>query len=279
MRIPMTRETPLETIYEIDVADINIGPANVRHSDAGRELDELAASIKAHGLLQPVMLKGKFGDGAPYELISGQRRLLAHQRLGKTKIRAVFAGDLSRTQAVIRSLVENLQRVNLEYTDTAEAVTYLYEKLGRDAKAVHRETGLSVRKIQDFILIQARATPRMKSLLKKRRVTAADVKRAIRAAQENLKKAEQILDLIVKYKPTSHQKRRLVTYGEKSKAASAEQILQEAMKPHVEQNIIISLPDDLRDALVRATKKLSLEPEELAAKALRDWLRDQGFTG
>ena len=275
----MTRETPLEKIHEINVKDINIGLGNVRHSDATRDLDELAASIKVHGLLQPVVLKGKLEDGIPYELVSGQRRLLAHQKLGKAKIRAVFAGDLSRTEAVVRSLVENLQRVNLEYTDTAAAVTYLYKKLGRDAKAVQRETGLSVRKIQDFILIEARATPRMKSLLEKKKVTAADVKRAIRAAQDNLKKAEQILDLIVEYRPTSHQKRRLVMYGEKSKVASAEQILQEAMKPHVEQNIIISLSDELRDALVKATKKLSLEPEELAAKALGDWLRDQGFTG
>jgi hypothetical protein len=49
------------------------------------------------------------------------------------------------------------------------------------------------------------------------------------------------------------------------------------MKPHVEQNIIISLPDELREALVKATKSLSIEPEELAAKVLTDWLRSQGF--
>jgi ParB family transcriptional regulator, chromosome partitioning protein len=272
------KENPLETIHEIRLADIHISTDNVRHSDATRDLDELAASIKRHGLLQPVVLKGEFGT-PPYELITGQRRFLAHQRLKARTIRAVFAGVLSKTQSVVRSLVENMQRLELEYEDTSTAVTYLYEKLGEDVDAVHRETGLSLRKIRDFILIEARATPRMKTLLKQGKVKPVDVKRAIRAAQDNLKKAEELLDLMVKLKPTAHQKRRIVIYGERQRDASAKHILKEAMKPHVEQNIIISLPDDLRAALEKATTSLSIEPEELAAKVLRDWLHSQGFVG
>ena len=178
---------------------------------------------------------------------------------------------------MVRSLVENLQRRELEYSDTARAVTYLYRKLGRDDHAVQKETGLSLRKVRDFILIEARATPRIKSLLRDKKVSPADVKRAIRAAQDNLKKAEELIDLIIQHKPTSHQKRRLVIYGERDKAASARHIFEEALKPQVEQNIIISLPDDLRDALVKATKTLSIEAEELAAKVLGEWLRAQGF--
>jgi ParB family transcriptional regulator, chromosome partitioning protein len=271
-----TKQSPLQTIHEVSLKDIHISDDNVRHSDATRDLDELVASIKRHGLLQPVVLRGEPGS-PPYELITGQRRLLAHQELKVPTIRAVFAGNLSKTEVVVRSLVENLQRLDLEYYDTSKAVTYLYQKLGKDVQAVHKETGLSARKIRDFIMIEARATPKMKSLLKQHKVKPADVKRALRAAQDNLKKAEELLELMVKYKPTSHQKRRIVMYGERKKGASAKHILEEAMKPHVEQNIIISLPDDLRDALIKATKSLSIEPEELAAKILSDWLRSQGF--
>ncbi|MGB8413934.1 MAG: ParB/RepB/Spo0J family partition protein [Candidatus Binatus sp.] len=271
-----TKEKPLEQIHDIFVRDIHIGHENVRHTDVSRDLDELAASIKRHGLLQPIVLKGECGN-PPYELISGQRRFLAHQQLQKTTIRAVFAGTLSKEQAIVRSLVENLQRVELEYGDTAKAVTHLFTTRGKDVHAVQQETGLSVRKIRDFILIEERATPKMKALLKKKKVSAVDVKRSIRAAQDNLKKADELLDLIIKYKPTTYQKRRLVMYGEQKKAATAKQILEQAMEPHVEQNIIISLPDDLREALTKATKTLSLEPEELATKVLRDWLNAQGF--
>lgn len=272
-----TDESPLQQIYLIKLKDIQISEDNVRHADPMKELDELAASIERNGLLHPVVLRGEVGS-PPYELILGQRRFLAHQRILKTPtIQAVFAGHISRDDALVRSLVENLQRLKLEYGDTARAVTHLYKKYGRNINAVQKETGLSVRKIQDFIFIHERATHKMKSLLKDKKVTPADVKRAIRAAQDNLRVAEQLLDLISELKPTAHQKRRLVMYGEQEKGASAKHIFEQAMKPHVEQNIIISLPDNLREGLVRATKSLSMEAEELAVSVLSDWLREQGF--
>ncbi len=271
------KERPLEQIHEIHLKDIHMSEANVRHSDPTKDLAELAKSIRRHGLLQPVVLLGEPGK-PPYDLISGQRRFLAHQQILKTQtIRGVFAGKLSKTQAVVRSLVENLQRVELDYDDTAEAITSLYENFDKDEYKVQKETGLSIRKIRDFILIKARATPKMKVLLKQNKVSPADVKRAIRAAQDDLKKAEELVELIVRHKPTTHQKRRIVAYGERNKKLSAERILEDAMKPHIEQNIMISLSEDLLRGLEKATVSLSMEAEELAVKVLSDWLRGQGF--
>ena len=276
MNKAMTKENLLGTIYPIPLGEITISDGNVRHADPTRDLDELAASIKKLGLLQPVVLLGEYGK-PPYELISGQRRFLAHEKLKLPDIRAVFAGRLSKTQQVVRSLVENLQRCELEYIDTAKAVTQLYKDFGKDERKVQEQTGLSLRKIRDLILINERATPKMKAFLRDKKVTPMDVKRAIRAAQDNLTKAEELLDLIIQLKPTVHQKRRLVMYGEQDGNASAKKILKEAMEPHVEQNIVIALPDDIRAALTKATKSTSMEPEELAAKILADWLRVQGF--
>lgn len=278
MKAQSGEEQPLEKIYPIKLGEIQLSHQNVRLSHATKDLEELAASIKKHGLLQPVVLIGVPGN-PPYELISGQRRYLAHKQiLHAPTIRAVFAADsLSETEAVVQSLVENLQRVELEYADTAKAITFLYKKFGKDESKVQRETGLSLRKIRDFILIDARATVRMKNLMRDKEVTPVDVKRAIRAAQDDLKKAEALLDLIAKNKPTAHQKRRLVLYGEGHRRASAESIFKEAMEPQVEQNIIVSVPDDVRAALLHATKLLQMEPEELTVKVLGDWLREQGF--
>src|ERR1039458_7528892 len=114
----LVAEKALEQIHEIPLTEITISHDNVRHSDPTKNLDELAASIKKHGLLQTVVLKGGVGPH-PYQLISGQRRFLAHEQiLHKPTIRAVFAGSLSKAEAVIRSLVENLQRLELRYEDT-----------------------------------------------------------------------------------------------------------------------------------------------------------------
>ncbi len=264
-------------IYDIPLNEIKISDDNVRVSNWSRDLEELAASIKRHGLLQPIVLLGQYGK-PPYKLISGQRRYLAHEKFLKAKtIRAVFIGTLNRTQAIVRSLVENLQRVELEYVDTAKAVTELYTTFGKDEDKVQKETGLSIRRIREYILVDAQATPKMKGLLKKGLVSPADVKRALRAAQENIRKAEEILDLIVEFKPTSHQKRRIVQYGEEHKRASAKELIEEALKPHIEENIVITIPDELRSALLAATKKMSMEPEELATHILADWLSSQGF--
>src|SRR5258705_10931199 len=137
-----SNENPLEQIHEIELDDIEISPDNVRHNtgNATKDLDELAESIKLHGLLQPVVLVGEFGR-PPYQLIAGQRRFLAHELLHRRKIRSVFAANrLSKPELIVRSLVENLQRVELEYKDTAEAVTFLYKKLGSD-RAVQKATG------------------------------------------------------------------------------------------------------------------------------------------
>src|SRR5260370_30623711 len=126
---------------------MQINPDNVRHSHFNKEIDELAASIKMHGLLQPVVLIGEFGK-PPYKLITGQRRFRAHERLGRTEIRGVFAAPrLTRAESVVRSLVENMQRVDLEYRDAAEAVTFLYKQLGSD-RAVQKATGLSLNNVR-----------------------------------------------------------------------------------------------------------------------------------
>ena len=160
-----TQERPFEKIYNIPLGDITISPDNVRKSDATKDLDELAASIKKHGLIQPVVLIGE-RDNPPYKLISGQRRFLAHKKLGKNHIRAVFAGPLSETDAVVRSLIENMQRLELDYADTAKAVTSLYEKYEKNERKVQQETGLSLKKVRDLILIESRASPKMKRLIK-----------------------------------------------------------------------------------------------------------------
>ena len=270
--------SPLQQIREVKLDEIEISHDNVRLSHPTKDLEELAASIERQGLLQPVVLVGEYGK-PPYKLISGQRRYLAHKNiLGWPKIRAVFtAKSLSKTDAVIQSLVENLQRVELEFADTAKAVTFLYEKFGKDENKVRQETGLSLQKIRDFILIEARATPKMKNLIRARKVSPVDVKRAIRAAQDDLQKAQALLDLIVVNKPTTNQKRRIVSYGESHKGASAKTIFSEALKAQIEQNIIVTLPESVREALIKATKSLKMEAEELAAKVLSDWLKDQGF--
>jgi ParB family chromosome partitioning protein len=268
-----------DKIIDVKVMDIEISPQNVRRSNATQDLDELAASIEKHGLLEPVVLRGNPNDSPPFHLIAGQRRFLAHEKLKRNTIRAVFAGKISDREATILSLIENLQSVDLNHADTAKAITELYKKAGKNEREVVKDTGLSLRKIRDYISIEAQASPKMKSQLRENKVSPADVKRALRAAQGNLKKAEQLLELMEEYQLTKHQKKRIVEFSETNPRATAKKIVEEARRYRIEQSILVSLPEDVRKGLERATKNLSKEPEEIVADILHDWLANQGFIG
>jgi ParB family chromosome partitioning protein len=276
-----------ELIYTIPLKDILISDKNVRQTQQERGLDELAASIEKLGLLQPVVLLGSYEDGPPFELIVGQRRFLAHKKILAKKgpkwgrIHAVFAGDLDATEATIRSLVENMHRADLNHADAAKAITDLYTHYGgrynKDDRRVARETGLSLQRVRQYVEIEQLASPAMKKALKDQRVAPIDVKRALRAAGGNITKAERLLDLMVEHELTPYEKRRLVEVGQSDPEAPAPRMVKEAQRPRVEEVLMVSLPEDLRLALQLAVEALDMEPEELAAEAIKGWLSDQGF--
>jgi ParB family transcriptional regulator, chromosome partitioning protein len=85
-------------------------------------LSELAASIRAHGVLQPIVVSR---DGDAFELIAGHRRVLAARLAGRTSIPAVIRGDGSDRLEL--ALVENLQRTDLNAIEAARAYKLLME--------------------------------------------------------------------------------------------------------------------------------------------------------
>ncbi len=267
-----------EQVYELKISDIEISDENVRSKVAvDDELKELAESIKLLNQLQPVVLRGDHGK-PPYELIIGQRRFTAMKKiLNKKTIKAVFAGTMTDTNAKIRSLVENMCRAELSYEDTADAVTELYKANGRDDRKVAKVTGLALRHVRQYIYIKERASDAMKKKMRDRKVTPADVHRALKAASDDVAKADELVNLIEKHKLDSHQKKRLVEIGEQHPRMSAEEIFKRAQPPALEENLVVRLPERIRKALVTAADELAMAPDELAAKALEEWLSTKGF--
>ena len=268
---------PDQQVYEIPLRDIQVDTENVRQSEPDKELQELADSIRRHGQLQPVVLRGEYGRG-PYKLIIGQRRYLAHKDiLRKRTIKATFAGRITNTQAAIRSLAENLCRVELSYADAADAITALYKRFERDERRVHRETGLSLQKVRQYIYIEERASQETKKKLRAKKVKPVDVQRALRAASDDIGKADQLLELMKKHELDKHQKSRMVEYGREHPRASAGKIVERAKAPVVEQSFIVKLSERARTGLLAAARKLATAPDELAARAVEEWLSSKGF--
>lgn len=265
-----------ETIYKIPLSDISVSARNARQTDCDKELDDLAASIQKLGLIHPVELLGEYGR-RPYKLIVGQRRYLAHKKLGKKTIRAVFAGGLTDVQAEIRSLAENMHRVELNHADALEAVTKLYKHFGRDERRVAAETGMSLRRVRQYIDIHELASDKTKEKLRAGKVSPADVHRTLQAAAGDKDKADRILRIIEKERLDKYVKKRIVEYGTAHPKAAAEEIVEEAQTPRVEQSISVRLLAPVRKGLERAAKEMAMDPEEVASQALAEWLSAKGF--
>jgi len=102
------------------------------------ELDELAASLKEKGVLQPVMVRRS--DGGRFELIAGERRWRAARIAGLKKIPAVIQ-DATDGEAVELALIENLQREDLNPIETAKAYRRLTEEFHLTQEDVAKRVG------------------------------------------------------------------------------------------------------------------------------------------
>jgi ParB family chromosome partitioning protein len=111
------------SLVELAVADIRPNPFQPRQDVDPAALEELKASIRQAGLLQPIVVRPRPKDGG-YELIAGERRLRACQALGWERIPAVKREVDDRT-ALTLALIENLQRDDLSPVDEARG----YERL------------------------------------------------------------------------------------------------------------------------------------------------------
>jgi ParB family chromosome partitioning protein len=138
--IPDVPDPPRQGVIEVDVDRLTPNEQQPRlHMDDTR-LEELAASIKANGIIQPILVR-RTGD--TYRIIAGERRWRAAQRAGLTRVpvvvREVSGGD---QQLLELALIENLQREGLNPVDEALA----YQKLAEDFSLTQDQIAAAVGK-------------------------------------------------------------------------------------------------------------------------------------
>ncbi len=127
----------------IPVGDIVPGRFQPRRDFAPEALQELAASIRAQGVLQPVVVrKAAPGGTAPFELVAGERRWRAAQIAQLHEIPAIVR-DLSDDEALEIGLVENLQRKDLNPIEEAQAYRRLMDELRHTQEEIAKALGKS----------------------------------------------------------------------------------------------------------------------------------------
>lgn len=109
-------------IISIPQGDILPNPNQPRRRFDYDELEGLAQSIRANGILQPLLVRTL--ENGKYELIAGERRLRAARLIGVTKVPCII-NDISESDSAVFAVIENLQRQNLDYFEEAEALALL----------------------------------------------------------------------------------------------------------------------------------------------------------
>ncbi len=134
--------TAQEGMRQVQIAHVEPNPQQPRKRFAPEALDELAASIGEHGLLQPLLVQEiQTPYGSRYQIIAGERRWRAAQRAGLTTVPAIVKG-VTPQQMLEIALVENVQRADLNVLEQAEA----YQQLIQDFEMTQEQVAAKVGK-------------------------------------------------------------------------------------------------------------------------------------
>lgn len=124
---------------EIDIDLIDPNPQQPRTRFAEGDLEDLAQSIRANGVVQPIVVRRK---GARYEIVAGERRWRASQKGGLRRIPAVVK-EVSDDKLLELALVENIQRQELNPIEEARAYRKLIDNIGLTQELVAERVGKS----------------------------------------------------------------------------------------------------------------------------------------
>ena len=129
-------------VQTIAIIDIEPGPFQPRKSMNRDRLEELAASMRSRGVLQPLLLRVHPGNPGQFQIIAGERRWRAAQLAGLHEVPALVR-DFTDSDAMAAGLVENLQRQDLDPIEEAEGFVRLIEEFGLTQDELSNAVGKS----------------------------------------------------------------------------------------------------------------------------------------
>ena len=133
-------------LLQVPVAALSPNPRNPRHRFDDSDLDDLAASVREKGILQPIIVRPLRGDADRYEIIAGERRWRAAQiaALGEVPIVVVQASD---REALELAIIENVQRADLNAIEEARG----YERLAGEFGYSHGDLAKVIGKSRSHV--------------------------------------------------------------------------------------------------------------------------------
>lgn len=189
--VNVPRGTLLETRI-IPISFLEPGKFQPRRVFDDGAMDQLAASIKERGVLQPILVRRLKGALERYEIVAGERRWRAAQRAGLHEIPAVVR-EISDVSALEIALVENLQRQDLSPVEEAEGYSRLIKEFGHTQEELAKVLGKSRSHVTNMIRLLT-LPQSVQEMVKDGRISFGHAKLLI-----PYKRAEEMAAMILKY--------------------------------------------------------------------------------
>jgi ParB family chromosome partitioning protein len=157
---------PSNLVVNVAIADIDKNPFQTRYVDDDDALEELADSIKANGVVQPIVVRPATEQGR-YILVMGERRLHASKKAEKTHIPALVR-RISEQQAAEMTIIENLQREDLSPLEQAQAFRVLSNQFNLTQQQIAERVGLSRVSVANYMRLLKLPREVMEMLAEKR---------------------------------------------------------------------------------------------------------------
>jgi ParB family chromosome partitioning protein len=126
----------------VPIENLRPNPRNPRQIYSDAELDELAASVRERGIIQPILVRSVRGVSDAYEIIAGERRWRAAQRAGVHDVPIVLI-EASDGEALEIAIIENVQRTDLNPIEEATGYQRLADEFGRSQDEIAKIVGKS----------------------------------------------------------------------------------------------------------------------------------------
>ena len=180
-------------LAQIPIGQINSNPYQPRKVFNEASIEELARSVREHGIVQPLVVT-RTGDSR-YRLIAGERRLRAAQRAGLSTVPAVIKELMKEGDALQIALIENIQREDLNPIEEAGAYHQLHDEFGLTQEEISRRVGKERSTVANFLRL-LRLPDTVKKLLASGQLTMGHARALL--AIDSAKRQELLAERVVK---------------------------------------------------------------------------------
>lgn len=244
--------------------------ANVRKTDVYDGIEDLVNNIRKIGLQVPLLVK-EDKPKEKYLVVSGQRRLIACQKIGMNKVPCLIRTDIDLTEAKLLSLSENQYREDMNPVDRSKAIMELLKVLKKPEKIAER-LGVTPNTVRNYIEYES-LPPSIKEFVSQRKMTYTQALHLFRKfPDENV--AYEIAKKFVRIRDKKKKRAYYQAIKDSEPTATPKDVAKRANQLRRMQSFRILLPMPTSKVIKDLAKQYDQDPADVIAYIVQEWVSD-----